>query len=306
MRNVQNHQATLGEQDIAKIKINMKSRDDIPVILLGLQYIYSTPEVRQQVFDVLSQMLPNSKVDSSKKASSKTGRSGMDQWKILVLGSLRLGLNTDYDRIHDLANYHDLIRQMLGHGREAFGEGKDENPTEYSLQSIKDNLALFTPEILDQINQIVIRAGHTLVKKRPKNGQTEELHGRCDSFVLETNVHFPTDTNLLYDAVRKVIAESAQLAERYNLKGWRQYNYNIKKLKSQLRIIQKLRHSTSNDEEKKRVRAELIQQEHQTYIDMATQWIERSKQTLQQVEAIPGVMEHETLLLRQYQAYANG
>lgn len=46
MRNVQNHQATLGEQDIAKIKINMKSRDDIPVILLGLQYIYSTPEVR--------------------------------------------------------------------------------------------------------------------------------------------------------------------------------------------------------------------------------------------------------------------
>lgn len=73
-------------------------------------------------------------------------------------------------------------------------------------------------------------------------------------------MHFPTDTNLLYDAVRKVIAESAQLAERYNLKGWRQYNYNIKKLKSQLRIIQKLRHSTSNDEEKKRVRAELIQQ----------------------------------------------
>ncbi len=28
----------------------------------------------------------------------------MDQWKILVLGVLRLGLNTDYDRIHELAN----------------------------------------------------------------------------------------------------------------------------------------------------------------------------------------------------------
>lgn len=101
----------------------------------------------------------------------------MDQWKILVLGSLRLGLNTDYDRIHDLANYHDLIRQMLGHGREAFGEGKDENPTEYSLQSIKDNLALFTPEILDQINQIVIRAGHTLVKKAQKMGKLRSCVG---------------------------------------------------------------------------------------------------------------------------------
>ena len=30
----------------------------------------------------------------------------MEQWKILVLGVLRLGLNTDYDS----------IRQMLGHG----------------------------------------------------------------------------------------------------------------------------------------------------------------------------------------------
>jgi len=28
------------------------------------------------------------------------GRPGMEQWKILVLGVLRLGLNADYDRIH--------------------------------------------------------------------------------------------------------------------------------------------------------------------------------------------------------------
>jgi len=133
---------------------------------------------------------------------------------------------------------------MLGHGREAFGEGKDETPTEYSLQAIKDNLTLFTWEILDQINQIVVRAGHTLVLKPKKDGQTkevDELHGRCDSFVVETNVHFPTDTNLLYDAVRKAITESAQLAQQYELKGWRQYSYNIKKLKSQHRRIQKLK-----------------------------------------------------------------
>jgi len=29
--------------------------------------------------------------------------------------------------------------------------------------------------------------------------------GRCDSFVVETNVHFPTDISLAFDAVRKVI-----------------------------------------------------------------------------------------------------
>jgi len=30
----------------------------------------------------------------------------MEQWKILVLSVLRLGLNADYDRIQELANEH--------------------------------------------------------------------------------------------------------------------------------------------------------------------------------------------------------
>ncbi len=31
-----------------------------------------------------------------------------------------------------------------------------------------------------------------------------KLKGRCDSFVLETDVHYPTDINLLLDAIRKM------------------------------------------------------------------------------------------------------
>ena len=31
------------------------------------------------------------------------------------------------------------------------------------------------------------------------------IRGRCDSFVLKTDVHFPTDINLLYDAIRTLI-----------------------------------------------------------------------------------------------------
>ena len=123
--------------------------------------------------------------------------------------------------------------------------------------------------------------------------------------MVETHVHFPTDINLLYDTVRKAIEESANLAQNYALTGWRQYRHNIKKFKAQYRKIQKLKHSTSKDEEKKRVRAELIEQQHQIYIDMATHWVERSEQTLEQIDAIIGVMEHETLMLREYQAYAN-
>ncbi len=49
---------------------------------------------------------------------------------------------------------------MLGHGFEDDG-------LYYNVQTLKDNLALLTPEILDQLNQVVLKAGHGLVKKKP-------------------------------------------------------------------------------------------------------------------------------------------
>jgi len=199
MRSIIDPQLQFSEQDIAAIVLDPKSRDDIPQLLRGLQYIYTTPEVRERVFAILAEVLPE-RADAKGKVSAETGRPGMAQWKILVMGVLRLGLNADYDRIHELVNQHATIRQMLGHG-----DWADE--TTYNLQTIKDNLRLFTPEILDRINQEVVRAGHQAVKKSPDAG----LAGRCDSFVVETDVHFPTDINLLLDAVRKTIETCADL-----------------------------------------------------------------------------------------------
>jgi hypothetical protein len=81
----------------------------------------------------------------------------MEQWKILVLGVLHLGLNADYDRIHELANQHKTLRQILG--------PSDFDPHLYYLQTLKDNLRLFTPDILDRINIEVVNEGHLLLKK---------------------------------------------------------------------------------------------------------------------------------------------
>jgi hypothetical protein len=50
MRSVFHSQLNLGEEDIAKIKLDPKSRDDIPQLLAGLQYIYTHADVRQGVF----------------------------------------------------------------------------------------------------------------------------------------------------------------------------------------------------------------------------------------------------------------
>ena len=68
-------------------------------------------------------------------------------------------LNWDYDRVHEQANGHSFIRQMLGHSS-IFDKYY------YELQTIKDNVRLLTPEILDEINQVVIKTGHALLKKK--------------------------------------------------------------------------------------------------------------------------------------------
>ncbi|MDX2507201.1 MAG: ISNCY family transposase, partial [Gammaproteobacteria bacterium] len=128
---------------------------------------------------------------------------------------------------------------------------------------------------------------------QPKESSTsEKLRGRCDSFVLETNVHFPTDISLLFDAVRKSMTQSARLAETYGLSGWRQFKSAIKKFKKQYRKIQILKHSTSKDETKQLQRAEHIKAEYMNYIEMAEQRFNLSEQAVEQLKEI-GIAEYE-------------
>ncbi len=152
MRNVANPQLQLGELDIADIKIDTRSRDDIPQLLQGLQHLYSDETSREKIFHILEKLTADG-------TSTELGRPGMALWKVLVMGSIRLNLNCDYDRLLELVNQHKTIRQMLGHGL------VDDDET-YSLQTVKDNVQKFTPEILDEINQIVVAAGHSQKKKR--------------------------------------------------------------------------------------------------------------------------------------------
>jgi hypothetical protein len=201
-------------------------------------------------------------------------------------------LNTDYDRIHELANQHRTVRQMLGHGFL-------DDLKQYTLQSLKDNLRLFTPELLDRINQEVVRAGHSLLKKN-----AIELSARCDSFVVKTDVHFPTDINLLFDAIRKTIEECSQLCESHNLTDWRQSRHNIRTFKKQYRIIQKLKHSTSKDEDKRLAHEKTIKEAHQCYLDKAIGFLVRAHATRLLLSKLPGVLFVPLAALDGYIAHA--
>jgi len=281
MRTVIQPQLTFGETDIAAIVINPKSRDDIPQLLRGLQYLYTEPTLRERVFSILEEVMPE-RAGAKGKASSQTGRPGMAQWKILVLGVLRLGLDADYDRIQELANQHKTIRQMLGHS-----DWLDEH--EYELQTIRDNVSLFTPEILDRINQEVVHAGHQALKKNAE----ESLKARADSFVVKTHVHFPTDSNLLWDAIRKAIQTCATLCDALDLTEWRQSAYHLRCFKNSYRLIQKLRHATSQDEAKRQAKQEQIEAAYQTYLDQAEIYLRRAhatRQRLNQAHGLPTAM----------------
>jgi len=203
VRNIIEPQMKLGQVNISEIEFDLSSRDEIPRLLMGLQYIYCTPEVREEVFQILGEMIPSG-------IDTKNGRPGMEMWKILVLGTLRLNCNWDYDKLKEIADHHDTLRQMLGHG-------DDEKDQRYALQTIKDNVSLFTPPILEKISEVVVKAGHSLVRDKG-----EKIRGRCDSTVVETNVHFPTDINLLLDAMRRVITMIAWLCGLAGLSIWRQ------------------------------------------------------------------------------------
>lgn len=209
MRVVQPLQSQLGQLAIADIKIDLKSRDEIMQLLRGLQYIYTDDNLRGKVFQLLEEHI-------APATDKETGRPGLSLWNIFVMGVFRLDLNWDYDHLHGQVNNHRTLRQMLGHA-DIF------DTHYYHLQTLKDNVRLLTPELLDKINQLVVKAGHGVVKKKGN----EVLRGRCDSFVVETNVHYPTDITLLYDAMRKVITLTAGLCEWHDESGWRQHVYNI-------------------------------------------------------------------------------
>ena len=263
MRVVQNPQMQIGEVDISLMTFDLRSRDDIPKILRGLQHVYMDLTLRQMIFALLEKKI-------APKVDKCNGRPGMTMWAIFVCGVLRLDLNSDWDRLHGLVNHYDTIRTMLGHGE------FDKSP--YRIQTLKANVSLLTPELLDEINQLIVSAGHVLVKKKAD----EALRGRCDSFVVETDVHYPTDINLLYDAMRKTIELTAQRCDRLGLSDWRQHKYNAQHVKRLMRSAQNKKRSKARSPEQQEKNAALIVEAHEEYLAVTQRYLSKAQATLEQ------------------------
>jgi transposase, IS5 family len=208
---------------IEKIRLPLKSRDELPPILAGLQWLWMHPTLKAEILALLE-----AKILAGKKATSRTG---MDLWQILVLGVVRLGLDADWDRLEHIANYDGLVRQMLG--LPATPWGAEEKM--FGHQTLRDNVALLGDELLQTINARLAAAGREVFAKKD-GAPLAALEVKVDSYVLETDVHFPTDLNLLFDAGRKCV----DWIEKFRrgggaLPGWRK----AKEWRRQLKNLQR-------------------------------------------------------------------
>jgi transposase, IS5 family len=230
MRKAFDRQRRLDCPSVTKVPLNLNCRNETVPILRGLQHIYSRPQVRDPILRAIAR-------DVNGKSKANRGRRGLDYWEILVLAAARLGCGYDYDQLQDLAENHRALRQVMGIG-DWNEEQKDKK--KFDWRRIQDNLTLLRPETLEQINQTIIQEGHRL---EPEAAKTV----RGDSFVVETNIHYPTDSSLIRDGLRKVLCLAAALAGLFGLDGWRQHKHLLRKAKKLVRKIERIAARKGND-----------------------------------------------------------
>lgn len=264
MRKVMKAQMNLGEVDVSNVQLDMKSRDDIPRVLMGIKAVYTDPQARKELFDILMKAVPAG-VDAG------NGRPGMDLWQIFVLSAVRLGCDMDYDRLHSMANSHREIRAMMGLS------WLEEDSLKFNLKTIKENVSLLKPEVIDNINEVVVKSGHRLLGKKKED---DELAVKTDSFPVKTDVHYPTDVNLLYDAARKTIELTMDLAALTGAGGWRQGAYLAWKLKQELRKIENFKKTDTKCEKKKANREKQLKKRYGAYLEDAAHIVERAQETI--------------------------
>ena len=143
-------QYDLSSVPIEDIVIPKKSRDQLPPILAGLKYIFITPELHEQVFAILEKRIP----------LKRLGRKGLNLWEIFVFSVVRLALNIDYDRLEHTVNYDSLVRLFVG--ADSFGK----TPRRYVAQTLIDNISLLDEETLQEINLLIVKSHHVIVKKK--------------------------------------------------------------------------------------------------------------------------------------------
>jgi transposase, IS5 family len=237
---------------ISDVTLNLDCRDEIIPILRALQHLYGNAPLRRDLLGLVGK-------DVNSSASRKHGRRGMNYWEIAVLAAVRLGCNLDYDKLQDLAENHRRLRQIMG-----IGDWQAED-VDFDWRRIEDNVTKLRPETLKKINDLIVGAGHVL--------QPQAIEAvRGDTFVVETNIHYPTESSLIGDGLRRLVTLAARLAGAQGLPGWRQHGHWLHKVKKLVRDIDRASRS------KNQVGQARLQAGYKELLQLADELLRRGRQ----------------------------
>ena len=245
---------------IGEVKLNLECRDEMIPILRALQHLYANAELRRKLLALVGK-------DVNDRTDCKRGRRGMNYWEIVVLAAARLGCNLDYDKLQDLAENHRCLRQIMG-----IGDWQAEE-VDFDWRRIEDNLLKLRPETLQKVTALLVQAGHELQPQA-----IESVRG--DTFVVETNIHYPTESSLIGDGLRKIATLAADLAAVKGLGGWRQAKHLLKKVRTLVRKIGRASRA-------KRQGADRLKPGYQQLLELAKGLLERARQLLRTVGFAP-------------------
>ena len=209
---------------IGELMLNYDCRDEIIPVLAGLQYVYTCSSIRTKVVKLVAE-------DLNEDSRRDVGRPGFDDWQVVVLAAVRLGCDFDYDKLQDQCENHYSLRTLLGVGEWA-------PCVNFSARRIRDTLCQLKPGTLEAINQAIVSHGQDL------HGEAAESV-RADSFVVETNIHYPTESTLIGDGMRKIIPLCVEFSKAIGATGWRQHKHLLKRIKEHVRNISRISASKS-------------------------------------------------------------
>jgi transposase, IS5 family len=241
---------------IADVQLNLRCRDEIIPILRALQHVYADAALRGQLLTLVGK-------DVNGTTSRAVGRRGMNYWEITVLAATRLGCNLDYDKLQDLAENHRTLRQIMGIGDWQAGE------VDFDWRKIEDNVIKLQPETLKKISDLIVKAGHDLDPKA-----IESVRG--DTFLVETNIHYPTESTLIGDGLRKILPLAAELAADHRLSGWRQHKHLLEQVRTITRDIGRTARAKNQGKDR-------VKPGYQKLLTLAEELLTRACQLLQTI-----------------------
>ena len=211
MRKPLSRQRRLDCSAIENVVLNVNCRHELIPILAGLRHLYTQPNLRNRILRLIAQ-------DINRNSRRDVGRKGLDDWQILVLASVRLGCDFDYDELQDLAEQHRALREIMG-------VGQWDVKTSFNWRRIRNTLCSLKAESVYAISQLVIGEGHRLSPDAAKKV-------RADSFVVETNIHYPTDSSLIVDGMGKILPLCAAISSELDASGWRQHEHLLRRIRN--------------------------------------------------------------------------